>query len=450
MTDWDLLEQFTQSRCERAFGELVARHSGLVYATCRRRLRDPHLAEDATQAVFVVLARRPPARHRGSVLSGWLYQTAIYTCNNMIRSERLHRRHERRAIVERERAFAPSPRVSAEVEVQLDNAMSSLSASDRSVLLMRYYENLDLRQIGAALGVSEKGASKRAARAMERLRGALGRAGTALSVNSATAALGELLRQPAPLGLIQRTAASVRSTAAATSIEAITQGVMQVMMYTKAKLIAAVTLVFVLIGGASISVPLLFAQASQATSQPVQDRPPKEAMREFVDAFSRYDAAAARALVDANGERGRRMLKVASDYLEARHDFHQAIRDKFNADPLEEFPQLRTLTPLDFVTKVDAQTLDQFEETIENDVATLKAPGGLLEDFVLVRQDGVWKFSADAITAAWSPQQTEERAFGIGQMTAALKAFTKQIKSGKYQSLDELHEALQPLLSRGR
>lgn len=72
--DWDLLERFTQNRCERAFGELVARHAGLVYGTCRRRLRDAHLAEDATQAVFVLLARRPPMRsNRGSPLAAWLY-----------------------------------------------------------------------------------------------------------------------------------------------------------------------------------------------------------------------------------------------------------------------------------------------------------------------------------------------------------------------------------------
>jgi RNA polymerase sigma-70 factor (ECF subfamily) len=65
------------ARSEQAFGELVRRHAGFVLATCRRRLRDGHDAEDAAQAVFLVLARRPPARSGPSVQAGWLYKTAV-------------------------------------------------------------------------------------------------------------------------------------------------------------------------------------------------------------------------------------------------------------------------------------------------------------------------------------------------------------------------------------
>ena len=97
MNDWDLLERFTHTRCERAFGELVARHAGLVYGRCRRRLRDAHLAEDVTQAVFVLLARRPPARRDAkSPLAGWLYRTTIFACNNTMRAQRIRQHHEQR------------------------------------------------------------------------------------------------------------------------------------------------------------------------------------------------------------------------------------------------------------------------------------------------------------------------------------------------------------------
>src|SRR5262245_47810077 len=105
MDDWDLLEQFRLTRSEQAFAELVRRHAGFVYTTCRRRLRrDTHLAEDVTQSVFLVLARRPPTRRRGAVLAGWLYQTAVYACNNAMRSKHTRDRHEREAAqsVERE------------------------------------------------------------------------------------------------------------------------------------------------------------------------------------------------------------------------------------------------------------------------------------------------------------------------------------------------------------
>src|SRR4051812_17168387 len=98
MNDWELLEQFKGACCERAFGELVARHAGFVHATCRRRLRDAHLADDVTQAVFIVLARRPPARRDGLPLAGWLYQTATYACKNAMRSKQRRDRHESNAM----------------------------------------------------------------------------------------------------------------------------------------------------------------------------------------------------------------------------------------------------------------------------------------------------------------------------------------------------------------
>src|SRR5262249_49748720 len=116
MDDWDLLQRFEQTRCERAFAELVARHAGLVYATCRRRLRDAHLAEDVTQAVFIVLARRPPMRRKGAALVGWLYQTAIYACNNAMRTERLRVRHEQQAAEHRDHERTDAPAISPEIE----------------------------------------------------------------------------------------------------------------------------------------------------------------------------------------------------------------------------------------------------------------------------------------------------------------------------------------------
>ena len=97
MNDWDLLEQYRTARSRQAFETLVAQHAGLVYATCRRRLRDAHLAEDAAQTVFMVLARRPPKRHSSGPLAGWIYQTAVYTCNNMNRSREIRDQHERKA-----------------------------------------------------------------------------------------------------------------------------------------------------------------------------------------------------------------------------------------------------------------------------------------------------------------------------------------------------------------
>src|SRR3954468_3384051 len=152
MDDWDLLEQFRLARSEQAFGELVRRHAGFVLATCRRRLRDAHLSEDAAQAVFVVLARRPPARWATNAsLAGWLYKTAIYACNNAMQARRARERHERQvaaaALTSSHAAHAPS-----DAEVLLDQALAELSSKERDAVLLRYYQDQSVQEVGTALG----------------------------------------------------------------------------------------------------------------------------------------------------------------------------------------------------------------------------------------------------------------------------------------------------------
>ena len=74
--DADLLAQFAATRDESAFELLVWRHAALVQRVCRAVLRDHHAAEDAAQATFLVLARKPHTfAGRGSVV-GWLYRIA--------------------------------------------------------------------------------------------------------------------------------------------------------------------------------------------------------------------------------------------------------------------------------------------------------------------------------------------------------------------------------------
>ena len=57
-SDAGLLERFVRGRDEDAFAALVARHGPMVLGVCRRLVGDSHAAEDAFQAVFVVLARK--------------------------------------------------------------------------------------------------------------------------------------------------------------------------------------------------------------------------------------------------------------------------------------------------------------------------------------------------------------------------------------------------------
>src|SRR5436305_833181 len=82
LSDRQLLERFNARRDpagNAAFAALVARHGPMVLGVCRQLLADRHHAEDAFQAVFLVLARKAPSLREPELLGNWLYGVALRT-----------------------------------------------------------------------------------------------------------------------------------------------------------------------------------------------------------------------------------------------------------------------------------------------------------------------------------------------------------------------------------
>ena len=94
--DAHLLRSFLAAREGDAFAELVRRHGPMVLATCRRVLSDAHDAEDAFQAVFLVLARKA-GTIRGTNLAGWLYGVALRTARGVRVTRDRRRKHSVRS-----------------------------------------------------------------------------------------------------------------------------------------------------------------------------------------------------------------------------------------------------------------------------------------------------------------------------------------------------------------
>src|SRR5687768_14587167 len=95
--DSTLLTEYVRGRAEPVFRRLVQRHIDLVYSAALRQVRDPHLAEDVTQAVFIVLARKAHTIRHEAALAGWLLSTTRYVAATANRARARRRRHEQKA-----------------------------------------------------------------------------------------------------------------------------------------------------------------------------------------------------------------------------------------------------------------------------------------------------------------------------------------------------------------
>src|SRR5689334_6175941 len=100
--DIELLEQYAANHSESAFAALVDRHVNLVYSTALRKTGDRAAAEEITQLVFILLARKARHLNRNTMLAGWLYQATRGIAANHLRSE-IRRRHRE------QEAFMRSP-----------------------------------------------------------------------------------------------------------------------------------------------------------------------------------------------------------------------------------------------------------------------------------------------------------------------------------------------------
>src|SRR4051812_31386765 len=166
-TEVELLRQY-RGGDQEAFARLVARHVDWVYSAARRQLGgDVHLAEDVTQAVFIVLAQRGKRLAENVALGPWLFGVTRYAAANARRAEQRRRRHESRA------ASMKSEQADNEwneIAPVLDDLVARLRPAERQAVFLRFYEKKSHAEVGAALGCSAEAARKRLDGALQTLR----------------------------------------------------------------------------------------------------------------------------------------------------------------------------------------------------------------------------------------------------------------------------------------
>jgi len=262
-----LLHRYTAQDSQAAFGELVRQHHAFVYSVCLRKLEDRQMAEDVTQAVFLLLAAKAGSFRRGTVLTGWLFQTALLACRNAARAEARRRHYERKAVEQMETAGCDEDALWNDMRPLLDDALEELGVKDRDAVLLRYVDGLSLQEVGVALGITTAAAHKRIMRALERMKRSLGRGGAALPAIDLGALLSDRIVEAAPASHADILSA-MTGHAASGAAQTICDSVLRELRHTKIKTAAACAFAGAVIAGTTIAFAAVNARRTASAIHP--------------------------------------------------------------------------------------------------------------------------------------------------------------------------------------
>ncbi|HEV3167649.1 MAG TPA: RNA polymerase sigma factor [Isosphaeraceae bacterium] len=257
LTDGELLERFTAGPgevAELAFTALVERHGPMVLRVCRSVLREPHDAQDAFQAAFMVLARKASSIRSRDSMASWLYGVAyrVSACARAAAARR--RRHEKRAA--EQAAQAVNEHEFDEFGPRLHEELNRLPEKFRAPVVLCYLEGLTHDQAAQQLRLPVGTVHSRLTRARELLRQRLTRRGIAANEATFTAALAT---ESLPASLLDSTVKASLSfihqpatAAALASATALARGALHAMTISKLKILGTAALAcMITLGGAS-------------------------------------------------------------------------------------------------------------------------------------------------------------------------------------------------------
>ena len=265
--DLHLLREYARNHSEAAFATLVARHVNLVYSVALRSVRDAHLAEEITQAVFIILARKADSLGDQTILPGWLCRTARYASANALTIQRRRQQREQEAFMQNvlNESEPTHEETWNEISPLLDGAMDKLGQKDHDALVLRFFENKNFAEVGAAMGASEDAAKMRVNRAMEKLRKFFTKRSVSLTTAIIAGTISANSVQAAPVALAKTVTAVAIAKGSITTASTLTlvKGTMKTMAWLKIKFALVIGATIFMIGGV-----VAFAFLSDETSDP--------------------------------------------------------------------------------------------------------------------------------------------------------------------------------------
>jgi RNA polymerase sigma factor (sigma-70 family) len=277
LTDAQLLSLFVERRDEGAFEALVRRHGPMVMGVCGRILHNPHDAEDAFQATFLVLARKATSIVPREKVPNWLHGVACMTARRAKIATGKRRGRERQV------TQMPEPQrlqqdLWHELQPLLDEELGRLPDKYRILIVLCDLQGKTRKEAAQDLGVPEGTVAGRLARARNMLAKRLARHGLAVSGAALTAVLSQnVLSAAVPTSLVSSTVQAVSVYAAgqaagviSVKVATLTEGVMKTMLLSKLKIATAVlALLLVPVAGTGVG---LWAHGALASNPSEEQR----------------------------------------------------------------------------------------------------------------------------------------------------------------------------------
>jgi len=252
MNEMDFLAEYASEKSETAFAAVVERYAGPVYSACLRRLRgDAEQAEEAAQAVFILLATQPEKVGKTGNLAGWLHRMCGFTVQHLKR-EAVRRKKREIESAKRRSEMKQKDLAWENIQYELDECLDKLPARQRDVLLLFYLQGYKQAEIATMLDCGERTVRDRLKKGLENLRQFLASRGTVTSAAVLGTILLEKTLEAAPALLVSKSitagvAAVSGATAASatTSTALIAKGVMKMLFWTKVKTVAVSSAIIV-------------------------------------------------------------------------------------------------------------------------------------------------------------------------------------------------------------
>lgn len=428
-TDQELLSAYAATQSDHAFAQIVERHAGFVYSAALRQTGNQTAAEEISQAVFVILARKALILHRETLLESWLFRTVRYAAwdARKIEARRIRREHEAARMRLTDSCEGPE-RSWAEVAPLLDEALASLSVKNRHAILLRFFQEESFRHIGEKVGGNENSARLRVVRALEKLRRFFQKRGIVVSSAVLSGALQVHSSQAVPPRLVGSVMAVVVSGQSPAAVELLIAAILRRLWWpTCLRWVSSVV----------VAILLVVTVTEFVLNNPVPAGPQVRSVAMAVDDAISFDKPDL--LIDHIHFRNRKeeQFKPAlSAFIRAAVGLRKQVRETFGAQPVRMQIWLWTVEQL-------------FEGQPRRG-----QPGGptdrVVDDFfqpyfmVMVKVGRGWKWD---FFASFPPEVAPERLEALRKKAAVCERVTRQIRDREITTAEQAFAQIQERLN---